>query len=212
MLAGIVLFLTIGPLTEEIFGRADGAVLMVSYTLMLIIGIWSLHATKIFFTVGLSLASLCVGLTIVNLLMPNLDLKLYLIPALFVFQCISLWIAFKFVISPGAVTLNRLMGGICVYLLLGLTWNIFYVYLFTLDPGSFAGIPDESVVKQNVYWEMTYFSFVTLTTLGYGDIQPVGRMAKVFAYAEAVAGSLYIAVLIGALVGNYMGSRQDKNE
>lgn len=49
---------------------------------------------------------------------------------------------------------------------------------------------------------MIYFSFVTLTTLGYGDITPAGPVARSLAYTEAIAGQLFIAILIGSLVGN----------
>ena len=211
MLAGIILFTTLGPLVELAFGRADGIVLMMSYTLMLIVGIWSLQQTRIVFNIGLVIGSMCVGLTIIDLLLDELNLSLYVMAGLLVFQCMSMWIACRLVFSRGEMTINRLMGGVCIFLLLGLTWNILYVFIIYLDPGSFKGIPAEVISEQNVYWEMTYFSFVTLTTLGYGDITPLGRMAKVFTYAEAVVGQLYIAILIGALVGSYMRGQENQN-
>jgi voltage-gated potassium channel len=210
MLAGMTLFLVLGPVAEYLFGTADGAVLMLSYTTMLVIGIWSLHQTKMLFNLGLTLATFCVGLTLVDLALDEIDLGLYLMGALLVFQLMSILIAFRYVFASGSISLNRLMGGVCLYLLLGLTWNIFYVYLFEIDPTNFVGISEETVANSNVYWDMTYFSFVTLTTLGYGDIQPVGAIAKVLAYSEAVVGELYIAVLIGALVGNYISERDAK--
>ena len=210
MLVGIALFLLFGPTAEFLFGSADSLVLMLSYTTMLIIGIWSLHQTKTLFTIGFILAAICVGLTLVDMVTDNIDFGPYLMGALLVFQLISIWIAFQYVFSSGSISLNRLMGGVCLYLLLGLTWNIFYVYLFRIDPTNFVGISEETIANSNVYWDMTYFSFVTLTTLGYGDIQPVGAIAKVLAYSEAIVGELYIAVLIGALVGNYISER-DRN-
>jgi len=210
MLAGIILFTTLGPLVELVFGRADGIVLMMAYSLMLIVGIWSLQQTRIVFNIGLAIAVMCVGLTVMDMITDEPDMSLYVMGGLLVFQSMSMWIACRLVFSPGEMTINRLMGGVCVFLLLGLTWNIFYVFLIYLDPGSFKGIPAEAITNQNIYWEMTYFSFVTLTTLGYGDITPLGRMAKVFTYAEAVVGQLYIAILIGALVGSYMRGRENE--
>lgn len=207
MLAGIAIFLLLGPVAEELFGTADSAVLILSYTAMLIIGIWTLHSNKALFNIGVVLGGICVGLTIFDLFLVEMDLGLYVMAVLLIFQSISIWIAFRYVFSPGSVTLNKLMGGICLYLLLGLTWNILYVYLFSVDPSRFVGISEETIANGNVYWDMTYFSFVTLTTLGYGDIQPVGQIAKALAYSEAIVGEIYIAVLIGALVGNYLSDR-----
>jgi voltage-gated potassium channel len=212
MLAAMAAFLVLGPVAETLFGTADGAVLMLSYTAMLIVGIWSLHQTKMLFNVGLMLAAICVGLTFIDLIIEEVDLGLYLLGALLVFQLMSIVIAFRYVFSGGAISLNRLMGGICLYLLLGLTWNIFYVYLFEIDPTNFVGISDATIAQSNVYWDMTYFSFVTLTTLGYGDIHPVGAIAKALTYSEAIVGELYIAVLIGALVGNYISERDRKRD
>lgn len=207
MLAGIAIFLLLGPVAEELFGTADSAVLMLSYSIMLVVGIWTLHNNRLLFYTGLALGGICVGLTVFDLFLTEIDLGLYLMGALLIFQCMSIWTAFRYVFSPGAVTLNKLMGGICLYLLLGLTWNIFYVYLFTVDPSKFIGISEETIANKNVYWDMTYFSFVTLTTLGYGDIQPASPIAKALAYSEAIVGEVYIAVLIGALVGNYLSDR-----
>jgi voltage-gated potassium channel len=211
MLTGIVLFTVFGPLAEEFFGDADGFVLMVAYSSMLIIGIWSLQTTRVLFSVGVLLASLCVGMTLIDLFTDNVNLSIYLMTALFIFQCMSMWIACGLVFSTGSITLNRLMGGVCIFMLLGLTWNILYVFLVYFDPSSFEGLPENALVDQDVYWDMTYFSFVTLTTLGYGDITPAGTMARVLAYSEAVVGQLYLAILIGALVGSYMRGREGDN-
>ncbi|MGI9290104.1 MAG: ion channel [Gammaproteobacteria bacterium] len=211
LLIGIALFLIVGPIADAVFGRADGAILLLSYTTMLIIGVWGLHETKLLFNTGLALGVICVSITIADLLIPDTDLGLYLMGVLFIFQLMSIGTAFRYVFGKGSITLNRLFGGICLYLLLGLTWNILYVYAYTINPADFVGLNQQALANGNLYWEMTYFSFVTLTTLGYGDIQPVGAIAKVLAYSEAIVGELFIAVLIGALVGNYISSREAGN-
>jgi voltage-gated potassium channel len=212
MLAGIALFLLLGPVAENFLGNADGAVLMIAYTSMLIVCIWTLHDSKFLFYLGMGLAAICIGMTLINVISASIDLSAYLMLALLIFQCMSIWTACRYVFSPGSITMNKLMGGVCLYLLLGLTWNIFYVFAFEADPTSFTGISELTISNENVYWDMTYFSFVTLTTLGYGDIQPVGAIAKVLAYSEAIVGEIYIAVLIGALVGSYISERDAKRK
>jgi ion channel len=96
----------------------------------------------------------------------------------------------------GPVTRHRIQGGIAAYLLLGLAWAKSYVLLETLQPGSFSGAVDLAGWHRG----LVYFSFVTLTTVGYGDILPVRPAARSLAMLEAVVGPLYIAILLARLV------------
>jgi hypothetical protein len=107
------------------------------------------------------------------------------------------------VLERGTVTVDRLCGAASVYLLMGLTWAVAYTFLYSLDPGAFTGnlLLDEAgkPVQSNFH----YYSFVTLTTLGYGDIQPVSAQARSLSILESVCGVLYIAILISRLVALY---------
>jgi hypothetical protein len=101
------------------------------------------------------------------------------------------------------VTTDTLYGVACVYLLSGLTWSSLYQLVETAQPGSFyvssAQNPDHMI-----HWsDLLFFSFVTLTTLGYGDIIPVTSAARSLTVIEAVFGVLYNAILIARLVGLY---------
>ena len=91
---------------------------------------------------------------------------------------------------------DRLFGAIVLYLLLGLIWGVVYATLGTHTQGSFAGNPDSAAGLSA--W--IYFSFVTLTTVGYGDITPVAMGARSLAILEALVGQLYPAVIIARLV------------
>ncbi len=95
------------------------------------------------------------------------------------------------------VTLETIYGAIVVYILIGLLWVFFYKLTEILHPGSFSVAADIAASKKAMY----YFSFITLTTLGYGDITPVSDPAKSLAMLEAVVGQMFIAVLIARLVG-----------
>jgi hypothetical protein len=96
----------------------------------------------------------------------------------------------------GPVTLHRILGGISAYLLLGVMWAGAYALVETLHPGSFSRAVD--VAGGHRGW--VYFSFMTLTTVGYGDILPVHPAARSLAMLEAVTGPLYIAILLARLV------------
>jgi Ion channel len=100
------------------------------------------------------------------------------------------------VLAAGRVTTHRVQGAIIVYLLLGLGWANAYHIVENHHPGSFAGQARGSLTIND--W--AYFSFVTLTTVGYGDVTPVHRVARVLAVGEALTGQLFLAVLLARLV------------
>jgi hypothetical protein len=99
------------------------------------------------------------------------------------------------------------MGGVAGYLLIGVTWAFAYMLLVEEVPdaihfpSSFAAIPAGEPTR------LVYFSFVTLTTVGYGDAYPVHRVARSLAIAEALIGQLYPAILIASLVGMALQAR-----
>ena len=97
------------------------------------------------------------------------------------------------VMASGPVTMHRILGAIAVYLLLGLTWAGAYNLVALLDPGAFSS-PEPSL------GDLLYYSFVTLTTVGYGDITPVTQAARSLAMLEALIGQLYPAILLARLV------------
>ena len=104
-----------------------------------------------------------------------------------------------FVLRDGKVTRDRLAAAICVYMLIGVTWGMFFAFLEITAPGSLSIGMD--TVKTDFEQEAIYFSFVTLTTLGYGDISPVSAPARTLAILEAILGQIYVAVMIARLVG-----------
>lgn len=107
------------------------------------------------------------------------------------------------VLRPGPVTADKIYGAICVYFLIGYAWAFCYAILEQIDPGSFSGPEESGVVVDYVerVIRMRYFSFVTLTTVGFGDITPRSSAARTFATLEAVMGQIYLAVLVARLVG-----------
>ncbi len=100
------------------------------------------------------------------------------------------------VLKKGPITAHRIQGAIAVYLLLGLAWAHTYDLIEYLSPGSFTG----AITDSARFSSWMYFSFVTLATLGYGDIAPAHPVARSLAVAEAITGQLYLAILIARLV------------
>lgn len=112
------------------------------------------------------------------------------------------------VFREGPITSYRIQGSIVVYLLAGFAWAAAYEVVYFAWPGAFQA-------AQNVAGEgrishgLLYYSFVTLTTLGYGDITPVHPVARSLAIGEALVGQLYPAILIARLVSMRIASRRD---
>jgi len=103
---------------------------------------------------------------------------------------------------PGPVTHHRIQGAIAVLLLLGLVWANAYELLHLIHPDAFSGAVGNA--PGALTW--IYYSFVTLTTMGYGDITPVHPIARSLAIAEAVTGQLYIAVTLARLIALHVST------
>lgn len=99
---------------------------------------------------------------------------------------------------------DAMFGVVCGYLLLGIIWSLIYSALETASPGSFrlsSSAGDEAVPAQIDRSTLSYFSFITLATVGYGDVIPTTPLARSLAWIEAIAGQFYLAVLVAGLVG-----------
>ncbi len=111
-------------------------------------------------------------------------------------------VAFGFVIfhilgyalRSGRVDVEKVAAAVCVYLLIGVAWHDLYAIVDTLIPGSF----NSALLTKS---DFVYFSFITLSTLGYGDITPINGPAQALAYTEALVGQLYLTILVARLVG-----------
>ena len=99
----------------------------------------------------------------------------------------------------GSVDLNKMVGSIALYLLLGLFFAVFYTVLLPFSPDAIRGLETTNTLEHMS--GTVYFSFVTLTTLGYGEIVPVSPLARVLVIIEAVTGMFYLAMIVASLAG-----------
>jgi hypothetical protein len=108
---------------------------------------------------------------------------------------------FVYIQRRGSPTNDTVYGGICVYILLGYCFALVFMLLETFSPGSFYYAHAAPVGHEQVQGQLIYFSFVTLTTVGFGDIIPLTQPAKSLAMIEAVVGPMFVAVFLARLVG-----------
>ena len=204
LLIGLLLLTLVKPMADQFL---DGELVhkLSDYTgLILLVGVWSLASSRTSFRIGLVLAIFAVGLTAASIalgLTGLLELGRLLI---LLFCVLTAWIALRDVFRPNAlVTVNHLTGAVCIYLLIAVIFAIAYQLVESLSPGSFK-IGVEGVDLDSTF---LYFSFVTMTTIGYGDISPVKPGAMALAYMEAVVGQVYLTVLVAGLVGIHVSAR-----
>ncbi len=108
----------------------------------------------------------------------------------------------RMLFSARKITSALISGALCLYLIFGMFWGSVYYFLELLQPGSFAGALISTPEKySNLLHYFQYFSFVTLTTLGYGDILPQTEIATAFCQVEAIIGQFFMAVLVARFVG-----------
>jgi Ion channel len=108
-----------------------------------------------------------------------------------------------FILRAPLVNSEVLCAGLSAYLLLGLLWSFAYALVAKLDPHAFITTISSLADKPVIGFKALYFSLITLSTVGYGDIVPVSNVARMLAAMEAITGTLFIAVLIARLVALY---------
>ena len=120
----------------------------------------------------------------------------------------SIVVLAKFISGAESVGREVIYAAIIIYLLISMVWGYFYMTLEFFIPGSFA-LPFDMDQSEKFIWLM-YFSYVTVTTLGYGDITPLNAKASALASTEALIGQIYLVVIVAWLVGMHVSQRSKK--
>jgi hypothetical protein len=117
------------------------------------------------------------------------------------------------VVRAQRVTADTILGAIAIYLLLAMVWAMLYAMVHAVDPSAFVLPPADAARLGDSAFRgdispFVYYSFVTLTTMGYGDVLPAGYAARALATCEAVVGQIYLTVLVARLVGLHIADAQ----
>ncbi|CAH0529674.1 potassium channel family protein [Vibrio hippocampi] len=128
----------------------------------------------------------------------NYNFSVITLSALLVFLVSHIISAFNQVVTNKGITTNHIVGSICIYLLMGMAWATMYLLILELFPNAFVGLEAKPWLSN--LFSALYFSFITLTTVGYGDISPAVPVAQFFVFMESIIGSFYIAIMVASLV------------
>ncbi len=202
LLYSLLGLLLLYPALEQ--GPGALTLMLVVNSATLLAGVYAVSDTRRHVAIAASLAVSQVTLTLVArfLGLEHPAIRPVAIAAVVVFiafYVFTLVHVLRYVLRGVQITKDKLFGAVSVYLLMGLAWASVYALVQAVEPGSFAS----NVADSSDSPDLIYFSFVTLTTLGYGDITPVTARARSLALLEAVTGVLYLAVLVARLVSAY---------
>ncbi len=210
LLIALIILLISGPFIHMLWGgeRSRTASLLntLAFSLTLLAGVFVDEVKKKGWYVALLFA---MGTVIFQIAHSISDLRVVNLAALFCaagFVALTVIRALRDVFQAKRVSTETIAAALCVYLLLGVGWSIAYSFVGSTIPGAFSisGLGTDGANQMEFGTENAslslYYSFVTLTTLGYGDVSPAAPLSRMLAALEALTGQLYIAVLVARLV------------
>jgi len=194
-------------LDRSLFGQS----FVIAFTVIsMSIGVWSLRSSRYAFNTAIGLVVASIIISAVIIVLDKAELEFIHLLLMLYFFLITLRLAAQQALFAGKVTSNNIVGSICIFLLLGLIWVMLYLLLAEFTPNAFAGLEQRS--WQENFPDFIYFSFVTLTTLGFGDLLPISPLARFLVYVEAIVGVFYMAIVVSSLVSAGLTNAQENRE
>ncbi len=195
-----LLYMMVSPFLERV--PKANIIITVFVSLVLFFGVYTIQKQSELFKLTLGV----LGITLVLIWLEVL--KIVSLPSiantlvLFIYMAMLVYSFGKYVFTARTVNSSLICAALCLYIFLGVLWGLVYEAIHILNPGSFAGyMVTNSTSPIELRQHFQYFSFVTLTTLGYGDIVPKTSGAAALCYSEAIMGQFFMAVLVARLVG-----------
>lgn len=199
LVISLVFLLLVGALVDQFPSNLGQHLFQAVTVITLAAGIAGFRSSRRWFHTGLGLALLVLIVVILGVVLENSGLSYLHLLMLIGFYLWATWLAAKQVLFTGPIDGNKIVGAICIYLLLGLIWTLLYSLIAQAIPEAFNGL--EQRLWYDNFADVAYYSFVTLTTLGYGDISPKIPIARFVVYMEAIVGVFYMAILVASLIG-----------
>ena len=199
LLASIFLVFFIGPVAFD-YGLLSIVNLEILFLLILIFSIFlHQHDTKLFKVTVVSLIIILINILFFD---NNQSVSQYFLKILIV--SITIVELFKEIFKTKIIDSHIISSAISIYVLVGIFWYLLFMFLLMIDPDSFH---IRNFNPEMVTIDMIYFSFTTLTTLGYGDITPLSYTAKMWSITEAMMGVMFLAIMISRVVSLF-GSKK----
>ena len=195
----LVVLLLVGALVDQFPSTLGQHILRVASVITLALSAFGFRSTQLGLHTGVAFTVSVLVIVILSVLVDEAGMSSLHLLVLILFYIWATWLAAKQVLFSGPIDAHKIVGAICIYLLLGLIWALLYLFIAQSVPDAFNGL--EQLVWYDNFADVAYFSFVTLTTLGYGDISPIVPIARFLVYMEAIVGVFYMAILVASLIG-----------
>jgi Ion channel len=206
LLVALALLFFFFPFVEEVKG--GDIIVSILLSLVLLCAVLAVADRKRVLVIAIALAIPAIAGRWISHFRPDLVPPPVFLTAALVLIAFVVANLLRFVLRAPSVNVEVLCASISAYLMLGLLWTVAYWLVDQLTPGAFAFNMNEG--RQSIRgFNAFYFSFVTLSTVGYGDITPVSKVARMLAAMEAMTGLLYVAVLIARLVAMYSSPKSE---
>lgn len=206
LLIALVSLLFLGAVVAQFQSSFGHRMLQASTVLLIAIGAWSFKQSKYRLWTGIGLLLAMLVVVIMSLIFESAGMHYIHLLLLLGYLIWATWLAALQVLFTGTINGHKIVGAVCIYILLGLIWALLYLLIAEAVPGAFNGL--QQAPWYNNFSILSYYSFVTLTTLGYGDVTPLLPIPRFLAYMEAIVGVLYIAILVASLIGASMSDRK----
>ncbi|MBI1247027.1 hypothetical protein GC197_04190 [bacterium] len=200
LLGSLVIAVVIGPLLEET--TIGSLIEAIFFTFVFVAAVLVNWRDRVSFSVAGIVAFVGLALHWSSYVVPGEAITISRLVSTFLFLGLTAALLMRSILTKYQQTPDAVLGAICIYLLLGLMWAEGYVALTHFETAPFA-IQGESVVfgdSRPSLATLLYFSFVTMSTLGYGDITPQTDLARTLAWTQSVVGQFYLAILVARLV------------
>ena len=212
---GLLVSLILLLFMPGLFSDYSGALISILFALVLIASLYLVATEKKHLLIGLALAAPALlthwsfgVLPEITRLTINASFQILFLS----YVCTQI---LTYLIRARKIESNVIYAALCLYLMLGLIWTFAYLLIETNSPGAIALKNEFDLLTDNpreLIAEIMYFSFVTITTLGYGDITPISPLAQSLVIIQAFVGQIFVAIVIARLVGLQIAAQLHDNQ
>ncbi|WNC68035.1 potassium channel family protein [Thalassotalea nanhaiensis] len=205
----LILLLLGMALAQQFFDPSVQRLMQSATVVTLLVAVWGVKDEQYIFRKAFIFPVAIIFTSLLSYYLDNIDLNYAHLFLLLGFFISTAYQTAKQVIFTGEIDGNKILGAICLYILLGLIWALLYTLIHLASLNAFNGMPDSKLWYETMP-DFVYFSFVTLTTLGFGDISPAMPVTRFLVYFEAIVGQFYLAILVASLVGSKISNSSQK--
>ena len=201
LLLALLALIVVYPYCKDA-GMVGRVMLGLLYSCVLIGGTYATARSREALIIGGALAVLGIGLQWTALLTGHIVFFRLTALVFLVSMSLAIFLVLRYLLMKGPITADKLHGALATYIMIAMFWAFIYTILESFNSGSFSLGPDNPT-GTNIFYHLLYFSFTTLTTVGYGDITPLTDQARSLVMLEQLMGVFFVAVLIARLAGLY---------